>query len=31
LRIEAVATPGHTANHMAYAFKKKTCCSPAIM
>jgi glyoxylase-like metal-dependent hydrolase (beta-lactamase superfamily II) len=22
--IEAVATPGHTANHMAYAFKEKT-------
>ena len=21
--IEAVATPGHTANHMAYAFKEK--------
>ena len=28
--LEAVTTPGHTANHMAFAFKDRTCCSPAI-
>ena len=27
--IEAVTTPGHTANHMAYASRNRTCCSPA--
>ena len=28
--MEAVTTPGHTANHMAFAFKEaRTCCSPA--
>ena len=30
LPLEAVATPGHTANHMAYALRGTTFCSPAI-
>ncbi len=29
--IEAVTTPGHTANHMAFALQgQERCCSPAI-
>ena len=29
--LEAIATPGHCANHMALRSRAPTCCSPAIM
>ena len=29
--LEAVATPGHTANHMAFAWRERKFCSSATM